>query len=815
MAANSEQETHRSGPFKQHNKTHKTGRHRSKGQIETVGKGRVSVKTQSRKNKHEISKVNRRHQAVQRRQTKREETLARKRNVGGKDTPPHLVAVIGLHPDCDAKGLVEKLQSCDESAIQSVNSNGIITDLCVPRFNKRVAFVTPPPDMTSILDAAKTADSLLCLVSPLECWDSWGDLCLTCLFSQGLPATTLVTQGLDKVPIKKRNDIKKVLQKKIEKRFPDKKLYTLDTEQEGLLLLRHLTDQRLQPIKWRDTRPHLLARAVTFEPQEEEGSIGTLKVSGFLRGSPLTVNGLIHLPGFGSFQMSQIDMTPDPCPMTSRVQKRKTKGHESMEADDESQMEEGAIVLDTADPDKQENLDSEAVPDPMEGEQTWPTEEELAEAEATLEESNTKQTVKRVPKGTSEYQAAWIVDSDHEGQSSDEDDSEDENEDVEFHDARSQDDSDDERQAPSQADTDMDFDSVSVTEGNKANYDVDFDEDQEKAMLEKYREERMQVMFPDEVDTPIDLAARQRFARYRGLKSFRTSPWDPKENLPQDYARIFQFENFNRTRKRVMAEERLGRAEPGCYITVHISNVNRSFMDDYNPKKLLVVFGMLPHEQKMSVLHFAIKRYHNFTEPVKSKERLIFQVGFRQFSACPIFSQHSNGDKHKYVRFLSKDDAVVATVYAPITFPPTTVLVFKQNIDGTHSLVATGSMLSANPDRIVTKKISLSGHPLKIINRQAVVRYMFFNREDIMWFKPVELHTKWGRRGHIKEPLGTHGHMKCIFDGKLKSQDTIFLNLYKRVYPKWTYDSTCQRALNVTSCTPMGDMTHDEDMDDY
>lgn len=29
-----------------------------------------------------------------------------------------------------------------------------------------------------------------------------------------------------------------------------------------------------------------------------------------------------------------------------------------------------------------------------------------------------------------------------------------------------------------------------------------------------------------------------------------------------------------------------------------------------------------------------------------------------------------------------------------------------------------------------------------------------FLADDILWFKPVELRTKWGRRGHIKEALG-------------------------------------------------------------
>lgn len=30
--------------------------------------------------------------------------------------------------------------------------------------------------------------------------------------------------------------------------------------------------------------------------------------------------------------------------------------------------------------------------------------------------------------------------------------------------------------------------------------------------------------------------------------------------------------------------------------------------------------------------------------------------------------------------------------------------------------------------------------------------------------------------------------MKCVFNGQLKSQDTVLMNLYKRVFPKWTYE---------------------------
>ena len=46
--------------------------------------------------------------------------------------------------------------------------------------------------------------------------------------------------------------------------------------------------------------------------------------------------------------------------------------------------------------------------------------------------------------------------------------------------------------------------------------------------------------FPDEVDTPF-VDAWQRFQKYRGIKSTKNCDWDPYENLPSEYSKIWRF----------------------------------------------------------------------------------------------------------------------------------------------------------------------------------------------------------------------------------------------------------------------------------
>lgn len=93
--------------------------------------------------------------------------------------------------------------------------------------------------------------------------------------------------------------------------------------------------------------------------------------------------------------------------------------------------------------------------------------------------------------------------------------------------------------------------------------------------------------------------------------------------------------------------------------------------------------------------------------------------------------------------------------------------------------------MDADPRRIVAKRIILTGHPFKVHKRSATIRFMFFNPDDIWYYKSVELRTKLGRTGHIKESLGTHGYFKAQWDQQISMQDTVMMCLYKRVYPKW------------------------------
>eukprot|EP00300_Choanocystis_sp_HF-7_P009802 c16644_g1_i1.p1 GENE.c16644_g1_i1~~c16644_g1_i1.p1 ORF type:complete len:323 (+),score=77.69 c16644_g1_i1:130-1098(+) len=176
-----------------------------------------------------------------------------------------------------------------------------------------------------------------------------------------------------------------------------------------------------------------------------------------------------------------------------------------------------------------------------------------------------------------------------------------------------------------------------------------------RALREKMRQQAAEdAEFPDEVDTPENVPARQRFARYRGLRSFRTSPWDPKENLPLHYSRTTAFENIKRATKRALAAHANSPTEVGMFVAI----VTDPIPEEKTPDVLrgfqggsLVVSGLLPNEHRIGVVHFRLQRHPDFEDPIRSKQLLLVHCGFRSFLASMIFSEDNpNHDKHKMDR---------------------------------------------------------------------------------------------------------------------------------------------------------------------
>ncbi|KIJ61283.1 hypothetical protein HYDPIDRAFT_96707 [Hydnomerulius pinastri MD-312] len=767
---------HHRATLKQQNKAFKS-KHATKSSLKEIAKGRtqrpspkspaVSTAAQAR--------LNRRNTQKQAQAAKRAALVTATRIFNGVDGAARVVAVIPLCEDVRVAEAVRALGSAAAEEIDGISENSPMWKMKAQRFKTSLHFIPVPYGRPwDALDAAKAADYVLFLLSPTVEVSQAGDTLLRTLQAQGLPTVVSAippepsSSSLDQ---KSRGAILKSLLSFMQYFDPTQsRVYDLSAPSDSLGALRSLAEGRPGEVRWRSGRAWIIGEDVEWEG-------GNLKVTGVVRGGRLSANRLVHIPNYGDYQVSKIMSAPS----------LRSKPHKP------SAMEVEPQVVSERVPSSADSLISTNVPDDMANEQTWPTEEEMAnavprEGDADNTEvpdarkGTTPKRIKRIPKGMSEYQASWIVDE------SDGEEEGDEDAGSEHGDGIAE---EDEEMVPVDDAMDMESERKSVV----AFQDLDVEEE-EKQLLDwrnRGQEERDEQAFPDELDTPRDVPARTRFARYRGMRSLRTSPWDPYENLPKEYARIFEFEEFKRTERDVCraAETEGVEVRPGTRVTVYVEGVpEEATKQNRSP---LVLYGLFQHEHKKTVLHFTVQRNTEYEGSVKSKDPLILCYGPRRLRVNPVYSQHTRGggkgpnNVHKFERFLWHGTTTVASVYAPVAFgkQPCFLLRETEDVQGPE-LVAMGSFMSPDTTRIIAKRIILTGHPFKVHKKTATVRYMFFNADDIHYFKPIQLHTKHGRTGHIRESLGTHGYFKAHFDGPINQMDTVCMALYKRVYPRWS-----------------------------
>ncbi|KAH3683753.1 hypothetical protein WICPIJ_005272 [Wickerhamomyces pijperi] len=764
MAGHSHRSTVKNGhkPFK--------SKHASKGAIKNRYKGKVEKEDNSKKQKKPASREQRKNLAKQLRDKKILQTAETRKLFEGSNGAEKIVTVIPLTDDISAEEIVNRLLDAgslvgqeDSSMIEGVS----VTSVKIPKFKSNLKFIIPDmDDFMAILDAAKVSDFVVFgLSGTSEVDEEYGEQIIRALELQGIAHVIGVVTNLSVAQEKEKfqADLKQSLESYFKHFFPtQEKIFNLENTSDALIAIRTLCQKFPKSITWRDSRGWLVADSINYQknPEPTPELEGILKVEGTVRGIGFNANKLVHIPGYGDFQIARIEKL-------SRV-----------EVEDQFQSNEQAQTLDTISPHEIDMDDWEN----EHGYEQQNHEHVRYDYDYTHFEETRKPKL-NLPEGTSEYQARWFIEDDVVEGEYESDEDEDLMEDGEGLDEEGMDiEYDEETYGDDQDDV-------------QSEKFVELDADEEERQLAMYRQkEEEDREFPDEIElNPVE-SGKQRLSRYRGLKSLYNTVWDCDEydpKAPEEWQRLLRISNFKATKNKILKSAiQEAQVVAGNKIAIYLKiqdSSKFSNLQDVN-KRPFTLYGLLEHEQKLAVVNFSIQSWESYEKPIPSKDAIIVQYGPRRQIINPLYSSTHNtpNNVHKYERFLHQGVLSIATAIAPVAFTNCPAIFFKQTSEFPKKieLVGSGSFLNAEHQRVLAKRAIITGHPVKIHKNVVTIRYMFFNKEDIAFFKAVPLFTKSGRSGFIKESLGTHGYFKANFDGKLTSQDTVAMSLYKRVWPR-------------------------------
>ena len=707
--------------------------------------------------------------------------------------PPKICALISLNEDADLDKLIDNIEKIILINLNEVEKNNKynyilnqnIKSYIIPgklyKGKERITFIKTKRDIYSILDTCKIADILLFVSSCKKCqadkWqidpdkysfciDEFGYQIISIIKAQGLTDHICCIQDLNSIPVKRRTEIVKLYSRYFTSELKPSKIFDFfNNEPIGQDSNMDLHDEnqikaiiRLNCAKAPYTTNLDLQKHRSYMMVEDIKKIedNEAEIFGYIRGNTLIPGKYIHITGFGDYKIKDVEVVDDPLPVKSKFDK---KGEMEVEKN---------INTNNKEDNKKKNEEMENN-----------INNDIVESRNNLEEKNDENLPEKI-----EDIGGEIIEEKNKKESKNKNNMEEEDDIIDFN-INLKDDEDD------------------ISYKSDENFEKE-DEEEKQKISNKHKQKtsiqyrtKEEMEFQDEVDTPIDIPAKERFKKYRGLDSMKTGSWNPLANLPKEYRTIFSFENIKNTYKlSVKRAHNDGLKLNGNYIKIIVKNFDFDNLKYYNKEIPMVLSTLLDHERKLCVMHYKFTaNYEQDNTIVENMNKNIFEChcGFRRYLIKPIFSNEvfTGGDKLKIQRYLEKDKFYIMTTYAQLTYPNSPIILFTHKtldndiIDNKLSFCGTGSTLEANDKKVILKKIILTGYPVKIKKKKAIVRYMFFNPNDINYFKPIQLSTKKGLRGNITESVGTHGYMKCIFSDYIKSNDTVCLNLYKRVFPKY------------------------------
>lgn len=226
------------------------------------------------------------------------------------------------------KGLVKHWTK--QSLVNSKSFDGFGPINVVSGRNRRLTlFECPSNDLYSMVDLCKVSDLVLLMVNAKEGITLSTFELLNCLQTHGMPKVICILTHIDE--IKDLTKVKKI-KKKIKHRlwtetYDGAKLFYLSQlknqkylKNEINNLARFVSLAKFRPLTWKNSHSYMIADRVEDITKDEDKNVNpkcdrNVVLFGYLRGISLRASTEVHLCGVGDFNLSSIQIFPDPLPL--------------------------------------------------------------------------------------------------------------------------------------------------------------------------------------------------------------------------------------------------------------------------------------------------------------------------------------------------------------------------------------------------------------------------------------------------------------------------------------------------------------------
>lgn len=237
--------------------------------------------------------------------------------------------------------------------------------------------------------------------------------------------------------------------------------------------------------------------------------------------------------------------------------------------------------------------------------------------------------------------------------------------------------------------------------------------------------------------------------------------------------------------------------QSGTYVRLEVHGVPCEMVEHFDPCQPILVGGIGPGEDDVGYMQVRLKRHRWHKKVLKTRDPLIFSVGWRRFQSTPVYAIEDSNGRHRMLKYTPEHMHCLAIFWGPLA-PPNTGLIAVQTLSSNQAsfrICATATVLQSNHEERVVKKIKLVGYPCKIFKKTALIKDMFTSDLEIARFEGASVRTVSGIRGQVKkaakEEIGNQpkkrggvpkeGIARCTFEDKIRMSDVVFLRAWTKV----------------------------------